>query len=367
MPQPATAGHTGTSAADLEIVLGVDTHKDTHVAAVVTNLGVLIATAAFPATAAGYRQLLVWARDVGPVRRAGVEGSGSYGAALTRYLHAENVQVIDVNSPDRATRRRRGKTDTLDAEAAARAVISGRATTQAKTGDGHVEAIRLFKLAKDSATKARTQAINQLRAVLVNADPLLRESMVGLTPAMLVRSCADLTDDPTTGPAAHAAMHTLRLLAGRIQQLTREIRDLQKRITKAVATYAPALLQRPGVAGDTAAALLIAAGDNPHRLTSEASYAALCGTSPVEASSGKSQRLRLNRGGDRQANAALYRIVVTRLRCDKRTREYVDRRVTGGKTKREAMRCLKRYIAREIYQIITAAQPQVRTTPGTTP
>jgi transposase len=290
-----------------------------------------------------------------------VEGTGSYGAALTRYLLVEGVHVIDVNSPDRPTRRRRGKTDTLDAEAAARAVVCGRATVQAKTGTGQVEALRLFKLAKDSATKARTQAINQLRAVLVNADPQLRESMVGLATAKLVRSCAELTDDHADGAAAHAAVHTLRLLAGRIQQLSREIRDLQKRITKVVADYAPALLQRPGIAGDTAATMLITAGDNPQRLVSEASYAALCGTSPVEASSGKSHRLRLNRGGDRQANAALYRIVVTRIRCDRRTREYIDRRVREGKTKREAMRCLKRYIAREIYQIITAAQPQPTT------
>jgi transposase len=353
-PQPVPTTLPATRFAGPEIVLGIDTHKDAHVAAAVTDLGTLLATAKFPATAAGYKQLLKWAREMGPVRRAGVEGTGSYGAALTRHLHAEDIEVIDVNSPDKATRRRRGKTDSIDAEAAARAVISGRATAQAKTGDGQVEAIRLFKLAKDSATKARTQAINQLRAVLVNADPALRESMTGLTTAKLITSCVELADDRSHGPAMQAAAHTLRLLATRIRQLTQEIRELQRRITTVVEAHTPALLQRPGVAGDTAAVLLITAGDNPHRLTSEASYAALCGTSPVEASSGKSQRLRLNRGGDRQANAALYRIVVTRLRCDPRTREYLDRRVREGKTKREAMRCLKRYIAREIYQIITA-------------
>jgi transposase len=339
-PHQSPSGPLASLSDGSEIVLGVDTHKDRHVAAAVTALGVLLATAVFPATAAGYRQLLQWALQLGQVRHAGVEGTGSYGAALTRYLHAEGIHVVDVNSPDRAARRRRGKTDTLDAEAAARAVLSGRARTQAKTGDGQVEALRLFTLAKDSATKARTQAINQLRAVLVNTDPPLRESMTGLSAAMLVHRCAQLSDDHAAGPATRAAIHTLRLLAGRIQQLTGEIRDLQQRITAAVEAVVPALLHRLGIAGDTAAVMLIAAGDNPQRLNTEASYAALCGTSPVEASSGKSQRRRLNRGGDRQANAALYRIVVTRLRCDPRTRTYLQRRMTEGKTKREAIRCL---------------------------
>ncbi|QXJ25887.1 IS110 family transposase [Actinomadura graeca] len=359
--QPTATAQTETPAIGPEIVLGVDTHKDTHVAAAVTHLGVLLATAAFPATAAGYRDLLDWAHGMGSVRRAGVEGTGSYGAALTRYLHGQDVQVIDVNHPDRADRRRRGKTDRLDAEAAARAVISGRASSRAKTGDGQVEAMRLFKLAKDSATKARTQAINQLRAVLVTADPQLRESMNGLTSARLITSCAELTDGQAIGPAGQAAVCTLRLLAARVQHLTREIRDLQKRITSAIQAHTPALLDRLGIAGDTAATLLIAAGDNPDRMASEASYAALCGTSPVEASSGKSRRLRVNRGGDRQANAALYRIVVTRLRCDTRTRDDLDRRVREGKTKPEVMRCLKRYIAREGYQVIATDRPAAST------
>ncbi|MEV0566837.1 transposase [Dactylosporangium sp. NPDC050588] len=169
IPQPPPAGQADTHPVELEITLGVDTHKDTHVAAALTSLGVLLGTAAFPTTAAGYEQLLAWASSFGTVRQAGVEGTGSCGAALTRYLHTKNVHVIDVNSPDRATRRRRGKTDTIDAEAAARAVLSGRATTQAKTGNGHVEALRLFKLAKDFATKARTQAGSAWRAVVARA------------------------------------------------------------------------------------------------------------------------------------------------------------------------------------------------------
>src|SRR6266536_2708946 len=162
---------------DQEVVLGVDTHKDTHVAAVLDPVGALLGSRCFATTVAGYQQLLGWAQTLGRVRRAGVECTGSYGAALTRHLRAAGVQVIEVNQPDKGTRRRRGKTDAIDAEAAARAVLAGRATATAKTGDGPVEMARMFKLAKDSAVKSRTQAINQLKAVLVSADPALRESL----------------------------------------------------------------------------------------------------------------------------------------------------------------------------------------------
>lgn len=350
MPHLAQPDHVTADAS--AVLLGIDTHKDVHVTAVLTGVGVLVRSRSFPATAAGYRSLLGWARGFGQVTRAGVECTGSYGAALTRHLREAGVQVVEVNQPDKASRRRRGKTDAVDAEAAARAVLSGQATAVPKSGDGHVEAMRVFKLARDSAVKSRTQAINQLKAVLVNADPALRESLAGLSTKTLIRSCADLAE-PDSGAAAHAAaVYTLRLLARRIQQLTDEARDLEKRIRDAVAAHCPQLLERVGVGPDCAAALLIAAGDNPERLRREASFAALCGVSPVEASSGKTQRRRLNRGGDRQANAALYRIVLSRLRWDQHTRDYLERRLTEGKTRREAIRCIKRYVAREIYNLI---------------
>ncbi|MEU1466178.1 IS110 family transposase [Streptomyces sp. NPDC005727] len=334
-----------------DVVLGVDTHKDSHVAAVTTIAGVMLDTRSFPTTREGYRQLLSWARSFGRLQRAGVECTGSYGAALTRYLHSEGVTVIEVNQPDKATRRRRGKTDEIDAAAAAHAVLSGRATATAKTGDGPVETIRMFKMAKGSAIKSRSQAINQLKAILVSADPALRESLTGLSNPKLIRRCSELEAADGADPAA-AARHTLRLLARRIQHLTEEINDLTARITIAIAACAPRLLERYGVGPDTAAALLIAAGDNPDRMGSEASFAALCGVSPVEASSGKTQRRRLNRGGDRQANSALYTIILARLRWDARTRGYVERRIGEGKTRREAIRCLKRYVARELYQTL---------------
>lgn len=358
MPDPVQSGQDDVPAG--EVVLGVDTHKDLHVAAVITSLGALLDSQAFAATRAGYEQLLTWARRFGPLQRAGVECTGSYGAALARHLRAEGVQVIEVNQPDKATRRRRGKTDAIDAETAARAVLSGRASGSMKAGDGPVEMLRMFKLAKASAIKARTQTINQLKAVLIAADPALREALTDLSNPILFRRCVELP--PTTpNDVTSAAAYTLRLLAHRIRELTSEIRDLERRITDAVAAHTPALLGRPGIGPDSAAALLVTAGDNPDRLHSEASFAALCGVSPVQASSGKTHRRRLNRGGDRQANAALYRITLSRLRWDSRTRDYLDRRITEGKTRREAIRCLKRYIAREIYYLITNPTPTPRT------
>ncbi|WP_426513549.1 IS110 family transposase [Dactylosporangium sp. McL0621] len=352
MPDLTASSH----AHDADVVLGVGTHKDVHVAAVLTPMGAIAGTNAFPTTTVGYRQLLEWARTFGRVRRAGVECTGSYGIALTRHLLQAGVEVIEVNQPDRGERRRRGKTDAIDAEAAARAVLSGRATTRAKSSDGPVEMLRMFRLAKDSATKSRTQAINQLKAVLIRADPALRDLLSGLSIPKLVRRCAQLSTATPNDPAS-AAAYTLQLLAARTIHLTTEIENPTARITEAIDTHTPTLLQQYGVGPDTAGALLLAAGDNPERMSSEAAFAALCGVSPIEASSGKTQRRRLNRGGDRRANSALYTITIARLRWDHRTQTYIQRRTAEGKTRREAIRCLKRYIARELFQLITRTQP----------
>lgn len=350
---------------DEQIVLGVDTHADAHVAAVITALGAVLETRSFSATAAGYTAMLDWARGHGRLHRAGVEGTSSHGTALNRHLTANGVAVIEVNRPDRAVRRRRGKTDAIDAENAARAVLTEQATAVAKSGDGVVEMIRLFKIAKDSATKSRTQTINQLRAVLARAEPALREALAGLGLVTLVRRCAELSD---TGirDIGDAAAHVLRVLAHRIQTLDAEIRSHQQHLTIIIESSAPDLLQRFGIGPDTASALLITAGDNPDRLTSEAAFAALCGVNPIEASSGKTSRHRLNRGGDRRANSALYTIVLTRLGRDQRTRDYAERRTTQGKSKKDTIRCLKRYVAREVFPIITQAlSPAATTTTAT--
>lgn len=340
MPEPVHHDQDDNAAG--EVILGVDTHKDLHAAAVISPLGVLLSSETFPATEAGYGELLAWAGRFGPVRRAGVECTGSYGAGLARYLATQRVAVVEVNQPDRSTRRRRGQTDAIDAEAAARAALSGTARALPKSGDGQVEALRILRLAKNSAVKARTQALNQLKAVLVNAPSALREELESLSTWLLVSRCAELVDPRGDDPAADTAVFTLRLLAQRVLRLRQDVTELGRRMTTAVNATAPSLLVRVGIGPDSAAALLIAAGDNPERLGSEASFAALCGVSPVEQSSGKSRRRRLNRGGDRQANAALHRIVVTRMRQDERTRVYLERRTAEGKGKREVMRCLKR-------------------------
>ncbi|MGW0633021.1 IS110 family transposase [Streptomyces sp. NPDC002758] len=350
MARPSLS-HTPTASQPLqdEVVLGVDTHKDVHVAAVVSVLGALLGTQEFAATAAGYRELLAWARGFGLLLRAGVEGTGSYGAGLSRHLAVEGVTVTDVNRPERAARRRAGKSDAVDAEAAARAVLGGRATVTPKSKDGPVEDLRVLKIVKDSAIRSRTQAINQLKALVVGAEPTLRESLAGLTNRKLFAACAHLAGEEG------AVQMALRLLAERIQQLTAEITTVTRHLKAIVQEHHPQILEIQGIGPDSAAILLIAAGDNHDRIRSEASFAALCGVSPVEHSSGKSQRRRLNRGGNRQANAALYRIVLTRLRHDQRTRLYLERRTGDGKSKREIMRCLKRYVAREIHRCIAAA------------
>ncbi|GII32906.1 IS110 family transposase [Planotetraspora mira] len=242
-----------------QIVLGADTHKDIHVAAVLTVTGGVVAHATFPTTTSGYQQLVAWARSLGEVQRAGVEGTGSYGAALARYLQAERFTVLEVNRPNRAVRRRRGKNDAIDAENAARAVLAGEANATPKSADGPVEMLRVFKVAKDSAIKARTQSINQLKALLVSANPDLRDRLAGLSVPRLISACVAL-ESATATDTASVMLYTLRLLAERIQYLTTEVNDLSKRITTAVETAAPVLLQQPGIGPDSAAVLLIAAG-----------------------------------------------------------------------------------------------------------
>ncbi len=335
----------------------MDTHRDTHVAAVLSPLGAVFGTEEFPASAAGYRGLLAWAGALGTVRRAGVEGTGSFGAALSRYLLTQGVEVFEVNRPDRTDRRLRGKSDPLDAQNAARAVLSGRARARAKSGDGPVQIARMYKLTKGSAVKARTQAINQLKAVLITADPALREELVGLNNPDLFRACARFADESKNEEGEEetvlqATRTTLRLLAHRIEQLTEQIQDVEHRLARLAERHVPQLLAVVGIGPDTAVTLLITMGDNPERLSSEASFAALCGVSPVERSSGTRQYRRLNRGGDRQANAALHRIVQTRLRVEPRTRDYFERRLKQGKTRREIVRCLKRYAAREVFHLV---------------
>jgi transposase len=333
------------------VTVGVDTHKDTHVAAARDQLGRRLGTTQVPTSSAGYAQLLSWAHALGEVVAWGVEGTGSYGAGLARFLAAHGQRVVEVNRPDRQARRRRGKSDAVDADAAARAVQAGEATGVPKAQDGVVEMLRALRAARQTAVKARTQAINALKGLLVTAPAELREQLGGLPTGRLVGAAAELEVSTLTTPTA-ATKLALHGLAQRYQHLDAEIALLTEQLDALTARHAPKLRDLHGVGPDCAAALLIAAGDNPRRLHSEAAFAALCGTSPVEASSGKTRRHRLNRGGDRQANAALHRVVVVRLRWHQPTRDYATRRTTQGKTSKEILRCLKRYVAREVFAVL---------------
>ena len=330
------------------ITAGVDTHLDVHVTAALDERGGLLGVESFPTTAAGYRRIVGWLRGFGQLELVGVEGTGSYGAGLVRHLHAEGVRVVEVDRPNRQRRRRRGKSDPQDAIAAARAAQSGDAQGQAKTRDGNVEAMRVLRAARLSARKARTQALNQMRAVIATAPEVIRSDLRDLNVYRLLERTTAYRPG-TRRDVVSLTKLTLRMLARRAQALEAEIAELHAIIGPLVHETAPALVARPGIGTECASALLIAAGDNPDRLRNEPTFAHLCGAAPLDASSGKQERHRLNRGGDRQANAALWRIVITRMVYDPRTRIYMDRRLKEGLTKKEAIRCLKRYIAREVY------------------
>lgn len=338
----------------VRVTVGVDTHKDAHVAVAKDHLGRHLGENSIPTTPRGYRDLLSWAESHGEVEAWGVEGTGSYGAGLARFLHGADQVVIEINRPDRTARRMKGKSDPIDAEAAARAVLSGEAGAVPKSGDDQVEMIRALRAARSSAIKARTQAINAIKALVVSAPAELREQLRALSAIQLVRTCSRLRPGAITDPMA-ATKLALRSLAGRHEALAAEIKALDPELLRLTDEAAPALVGIFGVGPDVAGTLLVTAGDNPERLRSEAAFAHLCGVSPIQASSGKTVRHRLNRGGDRKANAALYRIVLVRLRWDAKTKEYAERRTAEGKSKAEIIRCLKRYVAREVFAVLTDA------------
>ena len=334
------------------VIGGVDTHADIHVAAACDPLGGILGTESFPTTPAGYRRLLAFLVSFGPVEVVGVEGTGSYGSGLARHLAESGVAVIEVNRPNRQVRRRHGKSDIVDAIAAARAVISGQATVIPKTHDGSVEALRALQIVHRSAMKSRTQALNQLHALVVTAPEPIRGQLRGLRRRQLLATCQSYR--PGTGDdLITVTKFALRRLAIRILELTAETTEITKRRRRLLTQTAPELMAIIGVGPDTATTLLITAGDNPGRLGHEKSFAALVGASPIPVNSGQTQgRVRLNRGGDRDANSALWRIAIVRLATDQETRDYVAKRQSEGKTKSEAIRCLKRYIAREVFNAL---------------
>ena len=349
---------------EVAVILGVDTHLDSHAAVAVDHLGRCLGESSVPTTVKGYEGLLRWAEDFGPVRCAGVEGTSSYGAGLARHLRGRGIEVLEVERPKhrrRSSRRNVEKSDPSDAEAAARAVLVGEASGVPKSGDGRAEMIRTLRAARRSAVKARTQAANQFQGLRVTAPEELLNRLRGLSTKELASVAARfrLGDGPRDVPTA--TRFALRSVARRYEALSVEIAELDTHLDQLVARAAPELLSLPGIGTENAATLLIVAGDNPQRLGSEASFAGLCGVSPIEASSGKVVRHRLNRGGNREANRALYMICLARIRRDRRTQEYVARRTVEGKSKREIIRCLKRYVAREVYRVLLSCG--IRTLP----
>lgn len=343
--EPARSGH---------VVIGVDTHKYIHVAAVMDPVGGILASLTIPTEQAGYRQLLEWAKSFGSIIAFGIEGTGSYGSALASFLRRAGHKVVEVSRPDRRLRRMNGKSDTLDAENAARAVLAGFATAVPKTADGAVEMIRQLKVAHDTAVKDRSATMITLKAVLVHASDELRHQMAGKSRGMLARHLAALRPRGLE-TVDDANRHALRSLARRWQALNEEAAELAGMIEELVKATAPQLLEQFGIGADTAAEILIVAGDNPERITSEAAFAKLAGISPVPTGSGMtSGRHRINHGGHRQLNAAIYRTVIVRMRFHEPTLRYVERRTAEGKSKRDIIRCLKRYVIREVYHLIKA-------------
>jgi transposase len=333
---------------------GVDTHADVHVAAVVDANGGVLGVESFAATPAGYGELCSWFETFGTPARVGVEGTGAYGAGLARHLRGQGLVVIEVDRPNRQERRRNGKSDELDAIEAARAALSGRASGIAKSADGDVEAIRALLVARRSGRNVRVKYLNQIRHLVFTAPDELRERLRDVPTDQLAATAAALRPTVGSDTVMYATKLAIATLGRRVLALDADGKRLDDELDTLVRRRAPRLLEIYGVGTHTAAILLVAAGDNPHRLKNEAAFAHLCGVAPLRASSGKVDRHRLNPGGNRQANHALWRIVFTRMAGDERTRKYVARRLADGRTTREIMRALKRYVARELYPHLIA-------------
>ena len=338
------------------VVGGVDTHADVHVAAALDQNGGLLGIESFPVNEAGYCRLAEWLAGFGPVVKIGVEGTGSYGVGLARHLHGEGIVVVEVDRPDRQKRRRLGKSDPIDAEAAARAALSGSAATTPKWRDGTVEQMRVLMVARRSVRMQRNQTLNQLRQIVICAPGEVRVRFKDRYKTGLVSEAAAMRPRKGSDPIVFTTNTVIRGLARRIEDLNDEMRSIDDALLGLIDQTAPSLRACHGVGVVTAATLLVTAGDNPDRLGSERSWARLCGVSPVPAGSGKtSGRVRLNHGGDRHANAALYQIVLTRMSSDSATRNYVRRRRAEGLSTREIMRCLKRYVARQTFKHLPRA------------
>ena len=336
------------------VVGGVDTHRDVNVAAVVDMNGGVLGVESFPTTASGHRRLSSWMTGFGTIERVGIEGTGAYGAGVARHFAVGDVVVIEIDRPDRQKRRKHGKSDQLDAVEAARGALSGRCEGRAKSGDAHAEALRALLVAKRSARSTRIRTIVQLRHLMFTAPDELRSKLGALSATQLVNQAAKLRPRPAGDVALHGVKTTAVILARRVHALDDELDAIDAQLEPLVKAAAPELLNIYGIGVDTAAVLLVTAGDNAQRITSEAKWAMLCGIAPIPATTGLIEnRFRLNNAGDRHANNAIWRIVITRLgQHEPRTVAYMNRRLAEGKSKRDIIRCLKRYVAREVFRAL---------------
>lgn len=332
-----------------EIVAGIDTHQDSHHVAVLDTAGRLVADQAFPATTAGFVALLSWIAVFGTLLRIGVEGTSSYGAALTRFLLAQNVSVIEVPPGDAAARRRRGKTDAFDAEAAARRALEERSPRIPKDTTSTVEALRLLSATRNLLVKQQKEITGQVDQFLITAPDALRDLPREGTRKTRMRRLAALPDATTGDVVTDTLTRLLRQHAIRWIALDTDAAALEKQLRVLVELRAPRLLEVYCVAAITAAELLVAVGENGHRIRNEAALAKLFGAAPQPVSSGKTHRHRLSRGGNRQANSALYQIAVVRLSHEQRTRDYRDAHLAAGKTTKDTLRLLKRALCRELF------------------
>jgi len=337
----------------LDVVIGVDTHRDTHSLALVRcRDGVLVAEQELPANRAGYRAALRLGKRLGPRRLWALEGTGSYGAGLARFLAERGERVCEVERPARAGSRHRLKSDSLDALRAARTALAGQALASPRAA-GRREALRVLLQTREGAVKTRRCGLNQLRALLVSAPEELRERLRGRGRDALVGACTRLRPQRRSQPERYATALALRSVARRVEQATREAAELESELRRLVSELCPQLLSLEGV-GPISAAQVLVSWSHRGRFRSEAAFARLAGAPPIPASSGKLVRHRLDRGGDRRLNRALHTIVLTRRRGDAATIAYIARRVSEGKSERDAVRCLKRYLARQLFRLLEA-------------
>ena len=340
-----------------KVIAGIDTHADTHHVAVISETGRHLGDKEFLAVGSGYRQIVEFITGFGPVSSIGVEGTGSYGAELARVLSREHFRVLEVMRPNRQERRLRGKSDPLDAYQAAEAALAGSRVATPKARDGAVESLRVLRAERNSAMRARVAVMAQIKSILVSAPEAIRAKYRGLSRVAMMSALEKSRPIGDPAEPQNATSIVLKRLAVRYRHLNTEVALIDTELDAILTIHAPTLRDIQGVGTDVASQLLVTVGDNSERVTSEAKFAALVGVAPIPAASGKTTRHRLSRGGDRQANKAIHRVVLVRMMSDSRTKTYVARRRQEGKTTKEIMRCLKRYVAREIYEQIMHPHP----------